>query len=70
MMDPAREMQENKKGAPLAANPIEVRGSEIFIQIDDDRIVPVLSGGMVEAALNEFGGRLIEIEPGIPFGLN
>jgi hypothetical protein len=30
----------------------------------------VLSGGMVEAALNELGGQLVEIEPGVPFGLN
>jgi len=69
-MDSTREVRETQKSLRIATGLIKVRGGEIYVQIDDERIIPVLSGGMVEAALNELGGQLVEIEPGVPFGLN
>jgi hypothetical protein len=39
------------------------QANEMYIRLEDGRLVPFLRGGMVEMALEELGGRLVDVEP-------
>jgi hypothetical protein len=47
-----------------------MREDEIYILLDDGRLMPVQSGGMVELALKELGARLVGVEAASNPGLN
>jgi len=46
------------------------RFGEKYVRTEGGALIPVLRGGMVEAALKELGAQLIDVEPGLPFGVN
>jgi len=50
--------QTKKLVAPPNEDPFWV----VFVRSDDGQVVPVVTGGMVDLAINEFDGKIIEMK--------
>lgn len=68
-METMENIREHKRHARKPVRTVK-RNDEKYIRTEDGVLVPVLRGGMAEAALQELGGRLVDVEPGLPFGMN
>ena len=64
------EFHEKARHKQKSVLPTEKRLVEKYIQLEDGRYVPILRGGMVEASLEKFGGRLVDVKPASTAGLN
>jgi hypothetical protein len=69
-MNTLKEKLHQKRFARYGVSPRAKQVGEMNIRLDDGRLVPVLSGGMVEISLNELGARLVAVEPASPSSLN
>ena len=69
-MDTLTELHEIKRLKRKTTLLAGKQANEMYIRMEDGRLVPFLRGGMVEMALEELGGRLVDVEPASVTGLN
>jgi hypothetical protein len=69
-MDTLTELHEKKRLRMKTTLLAGKQANEMYIRMEDGRLVSFMRGGMVEIALEELGGRLVDVEPASVTGLN